>query len=69
RVALDLALGQETERTRLTMVRRKPIPFPPEPVRGIGVRLTRSALAKEDATGHRNLWLRALDKIGIGFDS
>lgn len=69
RVALDLALGLDTERTRLAMVRQKPIPFPPEPLRGIGVRLTRASLAKEDATGRRNLWLRALDRVGIGFDS
>lgn len=69
RVALDLALGLDTERTRLSMVRDKPMPFPPEPFRGVGVRLTRAALAREDATGRRNLWLRALDKVGIGFDS
>lgn len=69
RVALDLALGHETERTRLAMVRQKPVPFPPEPLRSLGVRLTRSALAREDATGRRNLWLRGLDRLGIGFDS
>ena len=33
RVALDLADGRDTERTRLTMVRSKAIPFPPEPLR------------------------------------
>lgn len=69
RVALDLVLGHDTERTRLAMVRRKPTPFPPEPIRGVGVRITRASLAREDATGRRNLWLRALDRIGIGFDS
>lgn len=69
RVALDLAFGHETERTRLAMVRQKPVPFPPEPLRGLGVRITRSALAREDATGRRSLWLRGLDKLGIGFDS
>jgi glycine/D-amino acid oxidase-like deaminating enzyme len=69
RVALDLALGHDTERTRLAMVRRKPLPFPPEPVRSLGVRLTRASLAREDATGQRNLWLKGLDRLGIGFDS
>jgi glycine/D-amino acid oxidase-like deaminating enzyme len=69
RVALDLVLGLDTERTRLAMVRRKPMPFPPEPVRSVGVRLTRASLAREDATGQRNLWLRGLDRFGIGFDS
>ena len=69
RVALDLAFGRDTERTRLAMVRRKPVPFPPEPVRSLGVRVTRGSLAREDATGQRNLWLKGLDRLGIGFDS
>ena len=69
RVALDLAYGRDTENTRLAMVRAKPMPFPPEPLRSVGVRLTRSSLAREDRTGKRNLWLRGLDKVGIGFDS
>ncbi|MEO7751794.1 MAG: FAD-dependent oxidoreductase [Terracoccus sp.] len=69
RVALDLIDGKDTEVTRLQMVRRKPIPFPPEPIRYAAVRATRSSLAAEDATGKRNLWLRTLDTLGVGFDS
>ncbi|GGL26099.1 NAD(P)/FAD-dependent oxidoreductase [Phycicoccus endophyticus] len=69
RVALDLADGQDSEATRLAMVRRKPLPFPPEPLRSLGVRATRASLAAEDRTGRRNLWLRAMDAVGIGFDS
>ncbi|MEO7447911.1 MAG: FAD-dependent oxidoreductase [Humibacillus sp.] len=69
RVALDLVDGRDTEVTRLEMVRRKPIPFPPEPIRYAAVRATRSALAAEDRTGRRGLWLKALDTIGVGFDS
>ena len=33
RVALDLVDGRDSEVTRLGMVRRKPMPFPPEPIR------------------------------------
>lgn len=69
RVALDLVDGRDTEVTRLEMVRRKPIPFPPEPIRYAAVRATRAALASEDRTGRRGLWLRALDRMGVGFDS
>ena len=70
RVALDLVSGADTELTRLRFVRSKPIPFPPEPVRSIGINLTRWSLARADArAGQRNLWLRALDKVGLGFDS
>jgi glycine/D-amino acid oxidase-like deaminating enzyme len=73
-VALDLLsrarTGQQTERTRLSMVRRRPVPFPPEPLRYAGVQLTRASLARADAHGgHRNLWLRSLDRLGLGFDS
>ena len=69
-VMLDLLSGSATERTRLEMVRTKPIPFPPEPVRGIGIRVTRRAIDKADRhEGRRNLWLRTLDRIGLGFDS
>jgi glycine/D-amino acid oxidase-like deaminating enzyme len=69
-VALDLVDGVENERTRLSMVRRPPLPFPPEPFRWAGIQLTRASLAKADATGgHRNRWLRTLDRWGLGFDS
>ncbi len=69
-VALDLLAGEETERTRLRMVRERPLPFPPEPLRYAGVQLTRWSLARADANaGRRNLWLRTLDRAGLGFDS
>ena len=69
-VMLDMLAGQRTERTALEMVRTKPIPFPPEPIRGIGIGITRRAIDKADRNeGRRNLWLRTLDRIGLGFDS
>ena len=69
-VALDLLDGRETERTRLAMVRERPLPFPPEPLRWAGVQLTRWSLGRADAHGgRRNLWLRGLDRAGLGFDS
>ena len=69
-VMLDLLHGEDTERTRSQMVREKPLPFPPEPVRYAGISLTRHALDRADRNdGRRNLWLRSLDKLGLGFDS
>jgi glycine/D-amino acid oxidase-like deaminating enzyme len=69
-VALDLVDGLDTPRTRLEMVRRKPLPFPPEPIRWTGIQLTRRSIARADANGgRRDLWLRTLDKLGLGFDS
>ncbi|HEX2410425.1 MAG TPA: FAD-dependent oxidoreductase [Solirubrobacteraceae bacterium] len=70
RTALDLLDGAETERTRLRLVRTRPLPFPPEPARWAVIQATRAALARADAHGgRRGPWLRALDRLGLGFDS
>ena len=69
-VMLDLLDGEDNERTRLSMVRKKPIPFPPEPFKFIFIRLTQWSLNKSDQNqGKRNLWLKFLDFFGLGFDS
>ena len=69
-VCLDLLAGRENERTALQMVRNKPVPFPPEPVRWAGIQLTRRAIARADRRGgQRGPWLRTLDRFGLGFDS
>jgi glycine/D-amino acid oxidase-like deaminating enzyme len=70
RVALDLVDGRETEATRLRYARSKPFPFPPEPLRSGVIGLTRNRLAAADRNdGRRGLWLRALDRLGLGFDT
>ncbi|HWK28307.1 MAG TPA: FAD-dependent oxidoreductase [Solirubrobacter sp.] len=70
RVALDLLDGRDTDATRLRYVRRKPVPFPPEPLRWAVVQYTRSRLAAADRDeGRRGPWLRLLDRLGLGFDS
>jgi glycine/D-amino acid oxidase-like deaminating enzyme len=67
---LDLLDGQDTERTRLEMVRKKPLPFPPEPFRLIAIRITQWSINRADNNGgRRNLWLKTLDAMGLGFDS
>jgi glycine/D-amino acid oxidase-like deaminating enzyme len=69
-VMLDLLSGHDTERTQLQMVRSKPIPFPPEPVASLGVNMMRWALDRADHhEGRRNLFLRTMDAVGLGFDS
>ncbi|MDX3431296.1 FAD-binding oxidoreductase [Streptomyces sp. ME01-18a] len=69
-VMLDLLGGRETERTALGMVRSKPMPFPPEPFAWTGIALTKRSLARADSHGgRRDLWLRTMDRLGLGFDS
>jgi len=67
---LDLLDGVDSERTRLAMVRRKPLPFPPEPLRWFFIRVTQWSIRRADENqGRRNLWLKLLDRLGLGFDS
>lgn len=69
-VCLDLLDGTPTPRTELEMVRRRPLPFPPEPVASAGIQATRWSLDRADhAAGKRNVLLRTLDRLGLGFDS
>lgn len=68
-VMVDLLFELETKRSTLSLVRKKPLPFPPEPIRSFTIWLTRASLVREDKTGRRNLWLRLLDALGVGFDS
>lgn len=69
-VMLDLLAGEKTERTQLRMVRERPLPFPPEPAAAIGINMTRWSLNRADhRQGRRNLLLKGLDAVGLGFDS
>ncbi len=70
RVALDLVAGAPTELTELAFVKSRPLPFPPEPLRLPLIEITRrSTVRAEREGGRRNLWLRTLDRFGVGFDS
>ncbi|MGA2011195.1 MAG: FAD-binding oxidoreductase [Solirubrobacteraceae bacterium] len=70
RVALDLLDGRDTEATGLDYVRTRPVPFPPEPLRTAVIQLTRNRLAAADRReGRRGVWLRTLDRLGLGFQS
>jgi len=69
-VCLDLLDGKPTERTELEMVRKRPLPFPPEPLASIGIQATRWSLDRADhSAGRRNILLRTRDALGLGFDS
>lgn len=69
-VMLDRLEGLDTERTRLRMVRERPLPFPPEPAASVGINATRWSLDRADhRQGRRNMLLRTLDALGLGFDS
>jgi glycine/D-amino acid oxidase-like deaminating enzyme len=69
-VTLDLLAARDSPLTRLELVRTRPLPFPPEPLAWPLIQATKWSLAAADhREGHRNAWLRLLDRIGLGFDS
>jgi len=69
-VMLDKLDGLTTERTELEMVRKMPLPFPPEPIASLGIQATRWSLNQADHNqGRRNVILKTLDALGLGFDS
>jgi len=69
-LGLDILDGIDNEVTELKYATSKPVPFPPEPVRWGVIQFTRGRLAAADRNdGKRGLWLRTLDRLGLGFDS
>ena len=69
RILAHMALDRATDLFDLPIVKRKPIPYPPEPLRGLAVAAVTRALRKVDAGGQPGLILRVLDRMGIGFSS
>ncbi len=66
----DLILDPASPRLRLRFVRSRPFPIPPEPLRAPAVALMRRAVIDADAhEGRPGMFLRAMDALGIGFDS
>ena len=58
RAALELLDGERSGIEQLAMVSRRPLPFPPEPLRSAVIQLTRNRLAAADrGAGGRGLWL------------
>jgi len=69
KILANLALERRSPLLDLAMVRRKPFPFPPEPLRALAIRAVTRSLRRVDAGGRQGLLLRALDALGIGFSS
>jgi len=70
RVLSDKLLDPASAVLDLRLTTSEPFPFPPEPLRWLGVQATRRAIARADRRGgRRGPWLALLDRVGIGFDS
>ena len=66
----DKLLRPDSDLLRLRFVRSTPFPVPPEPIRTPVVEMMRrEVIRSDDADGRRSLFLRAMDAMGVGFDS
>ena len=63
------ALEQSNRLLDLSMVRNKPLPYPPEPLRRVAVDHVTKALRRTDQGAKPGLLLKILDWMGIGFSS
>ena len=69
RILAHLTLEKESPLLELSMVRKKPFPYPPEPLRRLAVAAVTRSLRRVDAGEEPNRLLRLLDRFGIGFSS
>jgi len=68
RIGIELLGYKPSEVIKMKFVTKRALPFPPEPFKWIGIRLTQKALVKADQNGgKRGLWLKLLDMLGLGF--
>jgi glycine/D-amino acid oxidase-like deaminating enzyme len=68
RIGIELLGYEPTDVIKMKFVTRKSLPWAPEPFRWLGVKFTQNALIRADKNdGKRGLWLKLLDKLGLGF--
>jgi glycine/D-amino acid oxidase-like deaminating enzyme len=69
KILAHLSLSQPSELLSLQLTRKKPFPYPPEPIRSIAVSWVTRDLRRIDQGLPPSLFLRLLEKFGIGFSS
>jgi glycine/D-amino acid oxidase-like deaminating enzyme len=68
RIGIELLGYKPSDVINMQFVTRKSMPWAPEPLRWLGVKLTQKALISADKNGgKRGLWLKFLDMLGLGF--
>jgi glycine/D-amino acid oxidase-like deaminating enzyme len=68
RIGLELLGYNPTDILEMQFVEKPSMAWPPEPLRWIGVTMTRKEMARADRNGgKRGLWLKLLDRFNLGF--
>ena len=69
RILAHMALDRPSDLLDLSLVRKQPFPYPPEPLRSWSVAAVTRALRRVDEGQPPGLMLRVLERMGIGFSS
>jgi len=69
RILASIALDRPSDLLDLSLVRKPPFPYPPEPLRSWSVAAVTRALRRVDEGRRPGLMLRVLERMGIGFSS
>jgi glycine/D-amino acid oxidase-like deaminating enzyme len=69
RILAHMALDRPSDLLELSLVRKRPFPYPPEPLRSWSVAAVTRALRRVDEGQPPGLMLRVLERMGIGFSS
>jgi glycine/D-amino acid oxidase-like deaminating enzyme len=69
RILAHMALDRPSDLLDLTLVRKRPFPYPPEPLRSWSVAAVTRALRRVDEGQPPGVMLRVLERLGIGFSS
>jgi glycine/D-amino acid oxidase-like deaminating enzyme len=69
RILAHMALDRPSDLLDLALVRERPFPYPPEPLRSWSVAAVTRALRRVDEGQPPGLMLRVLERMGIGFSS
>ncbi len=68
RIGIELLGYAPSDILDMKLVTSRSLPWPPEPIRWLAVRMTQRALVRADRNGgKRGLWLKFLDALGLGF--
>jgi glycine/D-amino acid oxidase-like deaminating enzyme len=69
RILAHMTLDRPSDLLDLALVRKRPFPYPPEPLRSWSVAAVTRALRRVDEGQPPGLMLRVLERMGIGFSS
>ena len=68
RIGIEMLGYEPSDILDMQFVKKRALPWAPEPFRWFGVKMTQQALIKADKNnGKRGLWLQFLDALGLGF--